>query len=212
MKIEAIIPAFNEEKTIGNVLGVLKDVDIITRIIVVSDGSTDGTAFIARSMGVDVIELADNLGKGGAMKKGLENCCADIILFLDADLVGLRKSHVIKLLEPVMACRAEMSIGVFKGGRLATDLAQKISPFLSGQRAVKRSVLENITCMEETKFGIEAALTIYAEKCNLRVEEVELIDMTHCTKEEKLGLIRGFAARLKMYYDILKCLRPQKVK
>ncbi|NLJ55550.1 MAG: glycosyltransferase, partial [Firmicutes bacterium] len=63
MEAIAIIPAYNEEKTIGQVLAPLKKVDLIKKIIVVSDGSTDDTVIVARSYGVEVVELTENRGK-----------------------------------------------------------------------------------------------------------------------------------------------------
>lgn len=210
--VTAIIPAYNEEKAIGKVLCAVKSAGFIDNIIVVSDGSKDATAEIARKAGVHVIELSRNVGKGGAMKAGLDNCSGDIILFLDADLIGLTKEHVNKLIEPVYSGRAEMSIGIFKGGRFTTDLAQKVSPYLSGQRAVKRTILNCLPGLDVLKFGVEVALTKYIMENGIKVEEVELRGMSHYTKEEKLGFVRGTAARLKMYGDIIKCLKAQRMR
>jgi Glycosyltransferases involved in cell wall biogenesis len=212
MDIIAIIPAYNEEKTIKDVIKAVKETEIVSHIIVVSDGSIDSTCSAAGSMGVQVVELKSNVGKGGAMKAGLDACRGDIILFLDADLIGLKKEHIIKILDPVVNGRAEMSIGVFANGRLATDLAQKITPFLSGQRAVKRYVLDGMPDFNITKFGVEVALTRYAMEGNIKIEKVELPEMSHYTKEEKLGLYRGAIARIKMYWDIIKCLKPVRMK
>jgi polyisoprenyl-phosphate glycosyltransferase len=204
MKVIAIIPAFNEEKTIGEVLTVLKDIDIIDRIVVVSDGSTDGTVDVASEFDVHVIELRENMGKGGAMKAGLENADAEVILFLDADLLGLTSRHVHSLLEPVMTGEAEMTLGIFEGGRMVTDLAQRVAPYLSGQRAVRRSLLEQISDMDIARFGVEVALTRQIETKGIRVKEVMLPDMSHVMKEEKLGIVKGLAARIKMYWEIVK--------
>ncbi len=206
MKAIAIIPAFNEEKTIGDIIVTLKDVPLVKDIIVVSDGSTDGTVEVAEALGSKVIELSENRGKGGAMKAGLDCTAAEIILFLDADLIGLTKKHVCDLLEPVISQEAEMTIGVFEKGRVATDLAQRVAPYLSGQRAVKRSVLENISDIDMARFGVEVALTRYLESSNVKVKQVLLDDMSHVMKEEKLGVVRGFAARIKMYWEIVKYL------
>ena len=63
--ITAIIAAYNEEKTIEKVLIEVKKVKTIDKIIVVSDGSRDRTAEIARQLDVEVIELSENVGKGG---------------------------------------------------------------------------------------------------------------------------------------------------
>jgi len=208
MPVSAIIPAFNEEKTIGEIVRTLAKVDIVEEIIVVSDGSWDQTATIAKKCGAMVIELPENMGKGAALKKGLEDCKNDIVLFLDADLIGLREMHIRKLLEPVMRNQCEMTIGVFDKGRISTDLAQMIAPQLSGQRGVRKSILDNLENMEVTGYGIEVALTKYAKKNRIRVIEVKLNNLTHVTKEEKYGVKDGFNKRLKMYWQICKSLKP----
>lgn len=101
-----------------------------------------------------------------------------------------------------------MVLGVFCSGRGMTDLAQKLTPFLTGQRAVKRWVLDMISDeMWSTGYGIEMALTRCARKWNLKVMEVPLYGVTHVMKEEKMGAMRGMAERLKMYWEIAKQLR-----
>ncbi|QCX32274.1 glycosyltransferase family 2 protein [Caloramator sp. E03] len=207
MRTACIIPAFNEEKTIKDVIEVVKSVKIIDEVIVVSDGSKDNTAKISRDMGVFTIEYEENKGKGAALKAGIDNANADILLFLDADLIGLTKQHVISLLEPVINDEADMTIGIFSNGRLATDLAQKVAPHLSGQRAIKKEIITNINNIDMTRYGVEVALTKLVEKENYRVKTVELKDMTHIMKEEKLGFKKGIAARMKMYWEIVKCLK-----
>jgi len=206
VNIMAVIPAYNEEKTIGSVIAVLKEVALIQQIIVVSDGSTDNTAQIARSYNVDVVELQENLGKGGALRAGLDNGEADIVLFLDADLLGLTPEHVHNLLYPVINNEADMTIGIFEKGRIATDLAQKMAPYLSGQRAVKFSLLEQISDLDVARFGVEVALNRFMESSGMRVKEVLLRDMSHVMKEEKLGVWKGMSARMKMYWEIMKHL------
>jgi len=207
MNICAIIPAYNEEKTIGQIIDTLKKVDIINEIIVVSDGSEDNTAQIAGEHQVTVIELPKNMGKGAAIKAGVEASKGDVLLFLDADLIGLKEMHVKKLLEPVIRDECDMTIGVFNKGRISTDLAQVLTPHLSGQRAVKRSIIDKIEKIELTGYGIEIALTKFAKKYNIRVKEIKMDNMTHITKEEKYGVAEGFVKRLKMYWQIYKGLR-----
>jgi polyisoprenyl-phosphate glycosyltransferase len=204
MKTAAVVPAFNEEITIGPVIEVLKQTKSIGEIIVVSDGSTDRTARIARQKGVTVVDLKNNIGKGGAMKRGVDKTSSDIVVFLDADLVGLTRRHVEDLARPVITGGADMSIGLFDGGRVATDIAQVLMPFLSGQRAVSRKILDELSDMDVARFGVEVALTRYVREKGYRVEQVPLAGLTHRMKEEKLGFGKGFLARLRMYWEIVK--------
>ncbi|SHI79133.1 Glycosyl transferase family 2 [Geosporobacter subterraneus DSM 17957] len=206
MKVTAIIPAYNEEKRIAKVLDTVTQLNIVDQIIVVSDGSTDDTAEIARYYTEDVIELKENIGKGGAIITGLSYSNADIVLLLDADLIGLTKDHVLALLEPVIWGDAETTVGIFTSGRLFTDWAQKIAPFLSGQRAIRSSLIKKIEGLDITSYGFEIALTKYLHSNKIPVKKVVLCGITHTMKEEKLGLYRGFLWRIKMYWQILKAI------
>ena len=96
-----------------------------------------------------------------------------ILLFLDAYLIGLKEFQIKKLLEPVIKDECDMAIGIFSKGRASTDLAQILTPHLSGQRAVKRTIIEKIEKIELTGYGIEVALTRYAKKNNIRVKEIK---------------------------------------
>ncbi|NLZ54067.1 MAG: glycosyltransferase [Thermoanaerobacteraceae bacterium] len=202
-KIAVVIPAYDEEKTIGNVLKPLSVISIIDEIIVISDGSHDRTANIARSYDARVIEFDKNHGKTNAVMTGVKSTDADIILMLDADLIGLKEEHVISLLQPVIDEKADMTIGIFNSGRGATDFAQKIAPFLSGQRAICKSILKQLEKYKITSYGIEMALTLMAEKEKIKTQLVYLPNLTHLMKEEKRGVLLGFLSRMKMYWDIL---------
>jgi polyisoprenyl-phosphate glycosyltransferase len=205
VKSAAIIPAYNEAKTIGSVIDVLVRCSMIDQVIVVSDGSTDSTVQIALDYdNVEVIELLENRGKGGAIKAGMDHTDARILLFLDADLIGLTQSHVTALLQPVLDSQAAMTVGLFEKGRVATDIAQKMAPFLSGQRALKRELLESISDFDLSRFGAEVALHRYVEDNRIAVIQVNLPDLSHVMKEEKLGFWKGISARGKMYWEIIK--------
>ncbi|MDK2877520.1 MAG: hypothetical protein PWR06_236 [Thermoanaerobacteraceae bacterium] len=202
----AIIPAYNEGKTIGNVLKVLMAMKDLDEVIVVNDGSGDNTATVARNYNARVVDLPKNSGKSIAVLTGVKNTQAEIILMLDADLVGLKELHVRELLQPVYSGEADMTIGIFKNGRGATDLAQRIAPFLSGQRALKRDVFDKLEKYSVKDYGLEIALTLMAERENIRVRHVELRNLTHVMKEEKRGFLAGFLSRMKMYWDIIYCI------
>lgn len=207
MKVAAIVPAYNEERTIGPVIEALLECPLLHEIIVVSDGSEDRTAEVARRYPVKVIELTENVGKGGAMKAGAQQTTCEVLLFVDADLVGLHKEHIEALLAPVLSGKTAMSIGVFSEGRRTTDLAQKLAPHLSGQRAVLKDLFDQVPNLERSGYGVEVALTQFAERHNVDIVRVHLPTVSQIMKEEKRGLVKGLGSRLKMYWEIVRSLR-----
>lgn len=207
MKVAVIVPAYNEEERLPVVLEAVKAAKLIDEIVVVSDGSTDRTYELASSdPRVNAIDLQPNRGKGGAMRAGAENTDAEVILFLDADLIGMDGDKVDEIVRPLVDGSADMSIGIFKSGRGVTDLAQFVAPYISGQRAMRRDIFVRIPKLECARSGVETAITKYFRRHRLSVRRVSLNGCTHCMKEEKLGFVRGFAGRLKMYYDIGKII------
>lgn len=207
MKVAAIVPAYNEERRIWRVLSVIASCPRIDEIIVVDDCSTDATRdCIPSDNGIRAVTLARNRGKGGALWAGAQQTSAEILLFLDADLVGLEQRHILSLLGPVLAGHAEMCVGVFQGGRMWTDLWQKIVPYISGQRALRREVFLSAPHLEHARFGVELALTHHARMCGFRIGWVPLHGVTHVMKEEKMGLAPGIRARVRMYWEMGRAL------
>jgi len=205
MKISAVVPAYNEADRIEAVLAPLKAVDAVDDIVVVDDGSTDGTAHVARTMGVDVVRLATNRGKAAALDRGVQSARHATLLFLDADLVGLRAEQVKQLVKTYLDGSVDMVVGVFKNGRLNTDLSQTFAPYLSGQRVLSKAQWQRIReQVSEMDFGVEIALKKVALKEGWREARVELDGVTHVMKEEKRGLGKGLKDRFKMYGDIVR--------
>ncbi len=180
-------------------------------VIVVSDGSSDNTAQIARDYAVTLVDLKTNVGKGGgAMKAGAAETDCEVLVFVDADLVGLRCEHIETLLQPVLSQKTAMSIGgVFSEGRPSTDLAQKIAPSLSGQRAIRKELFDQVPNLEHSRYGVELALTRYAEqRGGVDIVAVPLPALSQIVKEKKLGFVKGgVKARLEMYKDIIKSIK-----
>lgn len=216
-KVAVIIPAYNEEQRIGNVLRAVTRARMVQEVIVVSDASQDRTAMVARTFpGVRVLELPFNTGKGGAMAAGAAATDADLLAFVDADLSGLRSDHVDGIIRPLLENRCDMCIGVFRGGKFWSDTAQRISPYISGQRAIKRSLFEKIPALAEIRMGVEVAINTYAKRHKAKVIRVVLRGVSNTYKERKLGLMKGAAARAKMYAEIGRAIvrmnRKQKPK
>lgn len=204
MKIVAIIPAHNEEDRIGQVLVPLLSSRLFSRVIVVDDGSADRTGEVAQKMGAEVWSLGKNSGKGAALQKGLEVAGeADIYFFLDADLLGLKEEHLEKMLNPLLEEEdLVMTVGIFKGGRFKTDLAQVLAPQISGQRAFKKVFLENLPDLTSSGFGCEIIIEQHLENQGFKHRKVYLQGLSQVVKEEKIGYLKGFLYRLKMYREL----------
>ncbi len=204
MKVSAIIPAFNEEKRIVNVIKPLLELSEIQSIIVIDDGSIDNTAEVVGQYPVKLIKLPQNSGKAEAVKIGLSYCQDEIILMLDADLIGLTTDHIKNLIEPVIMEDIEMTIGIFEGGRFVTDMAQRVAPNLSGQRAFKAYLINDIINLNTSGYSIEIALSKLIKEKHIKTKKVILKNISHVIKEEKLGIYKGAIWRMKMYKEIIK--------
>lgn len=205
--VAVIIPAKDEEMRIGNVLRAAAASKLATEIIVVSDGSTDRTAEVAAKVpGVTVVSLPVNLGKGAAMAKGVQKTKAEVVTFVDADLQGLTGAHIDQIIEPVLADRCEVCIGIFRGGKFWSDTAQKFAPYISGQRAMKRWIFDGAPDLSDMRFGVEYALNFQAKKVKARVLRVVIRGVSNAHKEKKLGLGKGLQARRQMYGEIVQAM------
>ena len=205
VRVAAVIPAFNEAGRIGAVLHALTHTPEVQEVVVVDDGSTDDTFAVADAVeGVRVIRLPQNKGKGGAMREGAERTDADVLIFFDADLVGLTPDKVRALLAPVCTGEADMAMGLFKGGRWATDIAQYFSPGITGQRAIKRDVFLSIPGLDTVGYGIELAITYFVRHQGYTRKDVTLPAVTHPMKEEKLGFLPGALSRSVMYWQMFR--------
>ncbi|WP_018112114.1 glycosyltransferase family 2 protein [Thermus igniterrae] len=202
MEATVLIPAYNEEATIAQVVRAAKEAGF--PVVVADDGSQDRTAQEAAAAGAQVVRLRENRGKGGAIAAGLKAVDTPLVLLADADLLGLKPQHLQALLDPVARGEAEMTVGVFQGGRLSTDLAMRLTPFLSGQRALRTEDLQAIPGLEGARYDLELLLTRHAKRLGWRVRYLPLPGVSQVMKEEKRGLLKGFFHRLRMYGEILR--------
>ncbi len=207
MKVTAIVPALNEEKTVGSVLKTLLNSSELDEIILADGGSDDRTPEIGEELGVRVLRPGKMPGKGEVMKKGIESTDAEIIVFFDADLLGLKVEHVSLLVQPVLRGDAAMCVGL--RGRLGglPKIVAKIDPIggvIGGERAMKRFVFENIPEKFIQGFAVETALNYYCKKNKLAVKLVELEGLDIVIKEKKWGFWKGFLNRIKMMWELFK--------
>lgn len=203
-----VVPVHNEAQRIGRVLDVLCQTDDVAQITVVDDGSSDGTCdsvrpYCERDPRVHLLCLPTNHGKGGAMVTGADASASDLIVFLDADLVGLRPEHVLALIEPVRNGVCSMTVGLFTGGPWRADLTHRFTPFLSGQRCLRWGLFRSNLYLATARGGVEVALSLHAWRHQHRVLPVPWRGVTHVTQPEKVGWLPGLRSYFQMYGEII---------
>jgi len=201
-QVAAIIPAYNEAQTIKEVVRVLCASPLLSEVIVVSDGSTDKTASYAREAGATVYELPENLGKGGAMRYGVSKTKAEIIVFFDADLIGLTIEHVEQLVRPVLEESLVMCVGLRDRGVWFRFLGPHL-PLISGERAMKREVIEQIPERFLRRFMAEASINYFCRTRKYAYGTVFLTNLTIRRKCQKVGILHGVKGYLLMIWQII---------
>lgn len=193
-----MVAAYNERERIGQVLGVLARSKHLDEVIVVDDGSGDGTGVAAEAFGVRVIRHERNMGKARAMETGVSASDADIVFFCDADMRGLTEKIIGEILAPVRAGETDMMVGMHDRTIYYLSFILSVIPLLGGLRAVRRSLWDAIPSRYKTGFMIEAALNFYARYWGSGYQYKVYGELSQTIKERKYGFLPGIFARAKM--------------
>ncbi|HKQ61855.1 MAG TPA: glycosyltransferase family 2 protein [Candidatus Polarisedimenticolaceae bacterium] len=183
MSVSVVIPAFNEAEVIGTVIGDIRAVlGAEAEIIVVDDGSTDGTADMARSAGARVVRHPDNIGNGAAVKAGIRASRGERVVLMDGDgqhaaseiprLLGQLEQY-----DMVVAARVAGSNGRLHrnvANRIYNGLASYVSgrpipDLTSGFRAVRGPVLRRFVYLLPNTFSYPSTLTLALLRSGHRV-------------------------------------------
>ena len=197
-----IIPAFDEERTIGEVVRSVVGIPG-SELIVVDDGSRDATSEVARRAGARVVRLERNTGKGRAVDVGVREARHDILVLLDADVRGMDEAKVRALVRPVEE-GAVMCIGVRYASFAYLNRGLRWLPIvakLSGQRCLERALWEAARA-HCRGYGVESALNYFASRLG-EITYVHLTGLEHTIKERKRGVLEGIRQRLKMIGNVL---------
>jgi glycosyltransferase involved in cell wall biosynthesis len=205
--VALIIPAYNEAGRVGAVVEAVCGVKILDEIILIDDGSTDGTGKEAEEIAhfdtrFRVFRHSKNVGKGQSIFHGWQISKSQIIAILDADLKNLHPDHIEALIMPVVNDEVDMTVGVFKGGYWRADMAHWLTPWLSGQRCLRSHLMHKVSPDAAKGYGIETAITIAAHQNNWRFKRVPLIGVTHPLGEIPRGGYHGWKTKMVMFYQI----------
>lgn len=165
--LSVIIPAFNEERTLPSIVEIVLAWGKAGEVIVVDDGSSDGTHKSVSQFAKRITRVRHktNEGKAAAMVDGIQKSHGDIIMFLDADTVGLTCHDLDILLSPILHRSADMVLGAARFWS-----AGAFEPFttLTGQRVVLRKhILPLLPSMRRLGYGVELFLNKEHEQKNV---------------------------------------------
>ena len=197
-----VIPARNEATTVADVVAAARACRFAREVVVVDDGSTDGTAEVALAAGAKVVRREVGTGsKANAMELGVAATDADAILFCDADVVGLRGAHLDDICRPFVEGRAAMSIGWFDYGML-NPLVRRLPP-TSGERIVPRWVWDSVHPEKRSGYSIEIMINEVIAEGRLPTTVRIMPGVTHRTKRHKLGLRKGYRETWRMFWHLI---------
>jgi glycosyltransferase involved in cell wall biosynthesis len=221
MLLSVVVPVFNEELTIGNVIErlttVAQKIGFEHEIIVVDDCSADRSLEISKGYGVKVFSLKTHMGKGYSLRVGFAKAKGEIITTIDSD-GSHRPEELPRLLTPILQNKADLVIGSryssrnpvvakklnFAGVRLFNFLIkiltrENFSDSQSGYRVMKASVLKNMR-LNSSGYEIESEMTVKTVRQGFRVREVPIsFEQRTCGTSQLDPMADGF----KIFFSIV---------
>ena len=205
IKVSCIVPAYNEGKRIAKVLKVISDNNLVDEIIAINDGSADNTKKeIEKFKKVKLISYKKNQGKSHAIMLGIKEAKGKFIMFIDSDLIGLKKEDISNLIEPVISNEADVSISLRKN---APWICHKLGiDFISGERVIKREIVQDFNELKKMPgFAIESAFInkrIIENKARIKIVKWNKVESPY--PAAKFGFIKGNIRLARMILVIVR--------
>ena len=221
-RVSVLVPAYNEAATIGQVIAKVLALDVVKEVIVVDDGSTDGTPEIVRSFTDDRVRYfrqARNGGKTAAIARALQEVTGDVVIIQDADL-EYDPDEIPNVVEPILLDQADVVYGsrflvrraarvLYYYHRIANHALTVLSNLFTnlnltdvetGYKAFRADVIRGIP-LASKGFGMEIELTASMARLGLRIFEVPISYYGRTYEQgKKIGVRDGAAALLYIAY------------
>ena len=231
--VSVLVPAFNEEATIGLVIDKLLKLPFVKEIIVVDDCSKDRTAEIVeekrrRNRKIRLLRHSENQGKTAAIKTAVQDAQGSIVIIQDADL-EYSPSEMINVVSPIINGVADVVYGSrflvrrearvlyyghFLANRFLTTLSNiftnlNMTDIETGYKALRTPLLKSLV-LTSSGFGMEAEITAHIARLPIRIYETPISYYGRTYEEgKKIGMKDGIMAILYIfYYNILGVRLP----
>jgi phosphoserine phosphatase len=205
-QVTVVIPVLNESRRISQVVKFALNSDLVKEVLVIDDGSIDGTPELARAAGARVI-TSSILGKGGSMEDGLVNATTDVLLYLDGDLHGLHDDLVDRMCSPILKGEADFTkarfsrrsvrVTVLTAKPLLRTYFPEVAHFaqpLGGIITARADLLKKVHF--ENDYGVDVGLLLDAAALGARIAEIDIGHIEHESKDlERLGEMATQVAR-----------------
>lgn len=210
--VSCVIPAYNESKNIAKVLRVVCTCEILNEIIVVDDGSKDKTKEIVKEFQKKFKQLRliineNNLGKTGAVIKGINNAKNEIIFMCDADLLDFTHQNINSLVLPIVNKKYDLTVSN-RAGDMATIMGYtNWSRFFSGERVFYKTEFQKIKLPKDSGYLLEVIMNLHYLNKKKKVLNVYMPNLFTVFQFNKMNFLKGVNNYLNMYSKIYNAMK-----